>query len=227
MVVMHFVWMAPRLASSKSPTKYASAASCRGKMACTWKHILYHPTSRNISQTRFKKGNLQIRRSVLFWNWQISQRATIPSQYLQGFFTLLAFRNFLGALPPTVSLSFFLADSSLPNVDGLASTAIWANCWVGDNSGDLPTSPQILHLCYPLLHLTWSWRGLHIRCWRFCQCWGFWFNMYFHPGSNLQGLPALLHSGHLLCSCHTGKESQPVRSQSSLMRVTWHLFWIN
>ena len=28
------------------------------------------------------------------------------------------------------------------NIDGPASTAIWANCWVNDNSSDLPTSPN-------------------------------------------------------------------------------------
>ena len=34
----------------------------------------------------------------------------------------------------------FLAGSTPDSFDGLASTAIWANCHVGDNSGDLPTS---------------------------------------------------------------------------------------
>ena len=138
---MCFTWMTYRLAYSKSPTKYASAASCRVKMVCTWKHILYHPTSRAISQTRCEKSNLQMRGSVLFWNQQISQRATIPGQYLWGLFTFLALRNsFQGALPPMVSWSLLLPGSSPPNVDGPASAAIWANCQVSDDSGDLPTS---------------------------------------------------------------------------------------
>ena len=84
-----------------------------------------------------------MRRSMLFWNQWILQRATIPSWYLQGFFTLPAFRNsFQGALPPMVSLSFLWASSSPPNIDGPASTAIWANCWVGNDSGNLTTSPN-------------------------------------------------------------------------------------
>ena len=77
---------------------------------------------------------------MLFWNCQISPRATVPGHYFLVFFTFPAWRNsFQGALPPTVSQSFLLAGCSLPNVDGLASTAIWANCWVSNDEGDLPT----------------------------------------------------------------------------------------
>ena len=64
----------------------------------------------------------------------------MPGQYFLVFLTLPAWRNsFWGALPPTVGQSFLLAGSSLPNIYGLASAAIWANCWVGDDEGDLPT----------------------------------------------------------------------------------------
>ena len=120
-----------------------TSSGSRVKMVHTWKCILYHPTSRAISWTKCEKGNLWIRRSVLFLNQQISWRATIPGQYLWGFFTLLAFRNsFWGALPPTVSLSFLLAGSSLPDIDGPASATIWANFWVGDGSSNLPISPN-------------------------------------------------------------------------------------
>ena len=41
-----------------------------------------------------------------------------------------------------VDQSFLLTSSSPPNIDGLASTAIWANCQVGDDPSDLPTSPS-------------------------------------------------------------------------------------
>ena len=102
-IVTHFAWIGHRSASSRSPNKCASAASCRVKMACTWKHMSHLPTSRAISWTKHEKGNLWINRFVLFWNQQISQRATIPSWYLQGFFTLPALRNsFHGAFPPTL-----------------------------------------------------------------------------------------------------------------------------
>ena len=114
---MHFAWMVHRWASSRSPTKYTSAASCRVKMACTWKHMSVCPTSRAISWTKYKKGSLQIRRSILFWNQQISQTATVPGWYLQGFFTFLTWRNsFQRALPPTVSQSFLLAGSCPPSL---------------------------------------------------------------------------------------------------------------
>ena len=36
-----------------------------------------------------------------------------------------------------------MTGSSPPDVDGLASAAIWANCQVGDDPGDLPTSPSL------------------------------------------------------------------------------------
>ena len=135
--------MAHRLSFSRSPTKYASPASCRVEVVHIWKHISY-PTSRAISQTKCEKGSLQTRRSILFRNWQISWRATVPGQYLWDFFTLPAFWNsFQGAFPPMVSLSFLQAGSSPPDIDGPASAAIWANCWVGDDSSDLPTSPSL------------------------------------------------------------------------------------
>ena len=50
-----------------------------------------------------------------------------PQEFLQG------------ALPPMIGQSFLQAGSSPPNIDGMASAAIWANCQVGDNSSDLPT----------------------------------------------------------------------------------------
>ena len=127
------------------PTTYASTASCRHMMALPWKHKSYLPTSRAISWTNHEKGSFLMRSSVLFWNCQISQRATVPGQYFLVFLTFPAWRNsFWGALPPTVGWSFLLTGSSLPKADGPASAAIWANCWVGNDNGDLPTSSSLL-----------------------------------------------------------------------------------
>ena len=126
------------------PTTYASAASCRHIMALPWKCKSYLPTSRAISWTSHEKRSFLIRSSVLFWNCQISQRATVPGQYFLGFLTLPAWRNsFQGALPPMVGQSFPLTGSS-PKADGLASAANWANCQVGNDNGDLPTSSSHL-----------------------------------------------------------------------------------
>ena len=130
----------------------------------------YLPTSRAISQTNHKKGSFLMRSSVLFWNCQISGRATVPGQYFLVFFTFPAWRNsFWGALPPTVGQSFLMTGSSLPKTDGLASAAIWANCWFGNNDRDLPTSSSHLPFPHPplclfqlLLLLSWmraSWLG--------------------------------------------------------------------
>ena len=132
--------MAHRLASSKRDTKNASAASCRHMMVLPWKCRSLLPTSWAISRTSHEKGSFQIRSSVLFWYRRILQRATVSGRYFLVFFTFHAFKNsFLGALPPMVGWSFLQAGSS-PEADGPASTAIWANCWVGNNDGDCPTS---------------------------------------------------------------------------------------
>ena len=113
-------------------------------MVLPWKCKSYLPTSRAISWTSHEKGSFLIRSSVLFWNCQISGRATVPGWYFLVFLTFPAWRNsFWGALPPTVGQSFLLTGSS-PEADGPASTAIWANCWVGDDDGGLPTSSSHL-----------------------------------------------------------------------------------
>ena len=145
-----------------------------------------------------------------------------------AFFTFPAQRNsFWGALPPMVSWSFLLASSSLPDIDGSASAAIWANCWVSDNSSDLPTSAKFsasstllstslsvgagstsdtgesastggsCSECTSALVLTW--RAL---------------------------FPSHILSVFLVLTILNLKESQPIRSQSILMRVIWHLLWI-
>ena len=98
-MVTLFACMAQRLASSRSPTKYASAASCRHNMACAWKCRSYLPTSRVILQTSHEKCSFWIRSSMVFWNWWISWRATIPSWYFWGFFSSAACKNsFWGGL---------------------------------------------------------------------------------------------------------------------------------
>ena len=126
------------------PTTYASAASCRHIMVLPWKHKSYLPTFRAISWTSCEKRSFLIRSSVFFWNCQISQRATVSGWYFLVFLTLPAWRNsFQGALPPTVGQSFLLTGSS-PKADGPASAAIWANCWVGNDDRDLPTSSSHL-----------------------------------------------------------------------------------
>ena len=144
-IVTLLACMAQRLASSMRPTTYASAASCRHMIALHWKCKSYLPTSRAILQTDHEKGNFWMRSSVLFWKHWISQRATVPGWYFLVFFTLPAWRNsFWGALPLTVSQSSLLVGSSWPKVYGPASAAIWANCWVGNDDSDLPTSFTLL-----------------------------------------------------------------------------------
>ena len=144
-IVTLLACMVQRLATSMRPTIYASAASCRHIMALPWKCKSYFPTSRAISWTNHEKGSFLMRSSVLFWNCWISRRATVPGQYFLVFLTFPAWRNsFQGAFPPTVGWSFLLTGSSLPKADVPASATIWANCPVGDDDGDLPTSSSLL-----------------------------------------------------------------------------------
>merc|ERR1712183_1003770 len=109
MMVTLLAWMAHRLVSSKSPTKYASLASCRAPIAALWslRSVL---KSWAISLTRRWKGSFLMRSSVDFWYLLISRRATVPGLYLWGFFTppvdgadflaALVASCFLGAFPP-------------------------------------------------------------------------------------------------------------------------------
>ena len=143
-IVTLLACMVQRLASSMRLTKNASAASCKHIVVLPWKCISVLPTAWAISWTSHEKGSFLMRSSVLFWNHQISQRATVPGWYLLVFFTFPALRNsFWGALPPMVGQSFLLAGSS-PKTDGLASAAIWANCQVGNDDSDQPTSSSHL-----------------------------------------------------------------------------------
>ena len=66
MIVTRLAWMAHKLVSSKSPTRYASAASCSARMACDWKRrsVL---KSCAISRTRRWNGSLRMSSSVDFW----------------------------------------------------------------------------------------------------------------------------------------------------------------
>ena len=133
-----------------------------------------------------------MRRSILFWNQQILWRATIPSWYLWGFFTLLAFRNsFLGVFPPVVGLCFLQAGS-------LSTKHRWPSLWshLGELLGwwwlrQSPHLPELHYLCHPPLHLLQDWRGFHFWDWGVHWYWGFLLRMHLCPGSYLQGLPAL------------------------------------
>ena len=94
-IVKLFACMAQKLASSMRPTIYASAASWRHIMVLPWKCKSYLPTSRAISWTNHEKGSFLMRSSVLFWNHQISQRATVPGQYFLVFSDFSSLEEFL------------------------------------------------------------------------------------------------------------------------------------
>ena len=78
MMVTRFACIAQRFVSSKSPTRYASLASCRAITAELWKRrsVL---KSCAISRTRRWNGSFLISSSVDFWYLLISRSATVPS----------------------------------------------------------------------------------------------------------------------------------------------------
>ena len=165
-------------------------------MALPWKCKSYLPTSRAISWTNHKKGSFLMRSSVLFWNCQISQRATVPGQYFLVFLTFQAWRNsFWGALPPTVGWSFLLPGSSLPKADGLASVShlgqLLGRQWWWRSSHILQPS-CFLHPPLCLLHLPLSPPISQVRA----SCWGWVMNWRGGPPSFLcQSSPLPLWSG--------------------------------
>ena len=140
-----------------------------------------------------------------------------PQLVLPCLFSFPAVKNsFLRVFPPTVGWSFFLAGSSPPNIDGPASTAIWANCWVGNDCGDLPTSSSCSASAIFLI-ISSGLRGVPCTNDGGAPVLGApGFYMYLHPGLDLHlhmhlGShhhphipPALPFAGCPLCSNHTG-----------------------
>jgi len=112
-MVTLLAWMAQRLVSSKSPTRYDSDAPCEARTADDWNLRSFLNSERFSRQSL--EGSFLMRSSVLFWNLLISLRATVPGRNLWGFLTppveaetfFACFEaiTFLGALPPV----FFLA----------------------------------------------------------------------------------------------------------------------
>ena len=83
MMVTRLAWMAHKLASSNSLTRYASAASWRHSIAADWnrRSVL---KSWAISLTNLWKGSFWMSSAEVFWKWQMSCRATVPALYLWG-----------------------------------------------------------------------------------------------------------------------------------------------
>ena len=127
-------------------TTYASTASCRHIMVLPWKCKSYLPTSRAFSWINHEKGSFLMRSSVLLWNCTGSLEEQLCQASISWSSLLYQPRGIPSrrALPPTVGQSFLLTGYSLPKSDGPASAAIWANCWVGNNDGNLPTSSSHL-----------------------------------------------------------------------------------
>ena len=162
---------------------------------------------------------------------QISHRATVCSLYLWGFFTLPALRNsFWGVLPPTVGQSFLLAGSSLADIDGPTSVAIWANCWFGDNSTDLPTSPSFFASSTLFSNSLWVGGVSTSGTGEVYQCWGFLiFSMYLCPCSYMEGPLSFPHPWYFLHYSHTGigkrksANQKPEQSHGNLVATILNL----
>ena len=144
-------------------------------MVLPWKCRSYLPTLRAISWTSHEKGSFLIKSSVLFWNHQIFQRATVPGQYFLVFLTFPALRNsFWGALPPMVGQSFLLT-GSYPKAEGPASHSHLGQLsgwqWQWRPSHILQLSGLLnppLCLFQPLLLLSHGWGLL---CWGWVMYW--------------------------------------------------------
>ena len=96
MIVTLFPWIAQRFVSSNSDTMYASAASWTANSAWLWNRTSYlNPIA--ISLTNLWKGSFLIRRSVDFWYFLISMRASFPG--LWRFFTPMILEDFLQIEP--------------------------------------------------------------------------------------------------------------------------------
>ena len=166
------MWMALRLASSRSPLNMPLQLPAESRWCASGSAYCS-----SLLQRLF--CGLDMRRAIYGWDkgqysfgTSISHGGPLSPASTSRAFHFSGLKEFLlGSLTSTVSWSFLLAKSSLPNVDGLASAAILANCWVGDDSGDLPTSSNFSPLPSSFLFCL-GLEGLHIRYWRFCSTGG-------------------------------------------------------
>ena len=83
MMVTRLAWMAHKLASSNSLTRYASATSWRHRIATDWNRRCVLK-SWAISLTNLWKGSFRMSSAEVFWKWQMSCRATVPALYRWG-----------------------------------------------------------------------------------------------------------------------------------------------
>ena len=80
------------------------------------------------------------KRELVYWEFHTFLKVMdlaqsyCPWSVLIGLFNLSSY---------TVGWSFLLAGFFPPDIDGLASAAIWANCWVRHHSGNLSTSSSL------------------------------------------------------------------------------------
>ena len=119
----------------------------------TWKHRSYFQTSWAIFWIGCKKGCLYMRSSVLFWNWQLSQRATVLGWCFEGFFSMPAFRNSLWGLVSHCQLEF-LSGWLLPTGSGVL--APWPSApaaWLG-----------MIQMIAPLLPIFWPPPSFSLFC---------------------------------------------------------------
>lgn len=84
-MVTRFAWIAHKLQSSKRCTRKSSVASWIARRLSAVYRKGSGETSLEISRTRRQNGAFRIKSSVLFWNFRISFRASVPGLYLRRF----------------------------------------------------------------------------------------------------------------------------------------------
>lgn len=148
MIVTRLPWIQHKFASSNSRTRYASAASWIQRTAVLWNLIsdLYAWAT---SLNRRWKGNFRISRSVDFWYFRISRRATVPGRYLCGFLIpprlapcalpCLVSRILRGAFPPVDFLAVCFVRAIDPNYESALGDwkPIQPDGWIAQNSGTI------------------------------------------------------------------------------------------
>ena len=92
-IVMHFAWIVQRLVSSRSTTKYASAASCRVRMMHTWKCMSYFPTLSH--RLNVKKGEVMYEEVHTFLKLTDLMEGHYPWLVPLGFLHLSSLKEFL------------------------------------------------------------------------------------------------------------------------------------
>ena len=136
--VTRFAWLMQRTESWKTPTRYASLASCNASIVNCWNRKPLIPGKfLATSRTSRLNGIFLIIKSVDFWYRLISRIATVPGRYLVLFI-----------IPPGLAMIFLAALFAKHFLACIPSVHLWAVCLVLTMVTSCKVSTPFMRFCF-------------------------------------------------------------------------------